>query len=105
MLGGERKKAQKLLTTCPSLAALAKECDNSHEHKQWQPLFQEGKFMGFATHLEAEYPDLFCSEYARATEALIACDRGDAAAAVGASVDQEKLDLLRRKLKRLHRAW
>ena len=65
MHGGERPKWQRLRTNCPALLALRVECDGAHPHKSWGAKFADGKFLGFHTKEEAEYPDLLCSTLAR----------------------------------------
>ena len=58
MHGGERKKAQLLLTNVPELQTLARLCDNSHSHSSWKP-----KLLGFPTAKEAaSTAGSFCSE-------------------------------------------
>ena len=68
MHGGARKKHQLLLTNCPALKALEVFCDGRHPHKKWVPLWRQGRFDGYSTREEAEYPAIFCERYAAAVD-------------------------------------
>ena len=61
--GGQRKKAQKLLHNLVELDNMRARCQGGHVHLPWVPLYERRKFAGFSSHLEAEYPELFCDRY------------------------------------------
>ena len=59
MFGGQRAKKTTLATDIPGMQALAKMCDNKHQHLPW------GKTNnGFATADEVEYPPSLCKQWA-----------------------------------------
>ena len=61
--GGRRKKAQKLLCNAVELDELRGRCQGGHTHLPWVPMWDRHKSVGFASHLEAEYPSRFCEAY------------------------------------------
>ena len=75
MHGGQRKKAQRLLSNWGSLSSLAVRCSNDHEHLPWVVAQAGRKY--FMTGEEAVYPYVFVERVAAKLAGNVDAKNGD----------------------------